>query len=73
MSRLNNYWANNHHLFTAVLDSIDTYSEALALAADNNYRKWKTPGFTYRDAIDELKAWIKKRSAWIDQQILPGE
>ena len=72
-SRLNNYWVQNRQVFLAVLDSIDVYSKALADAADNNYRKWDVLSSTYSDAIDELKDWIKKRSAWIDQQILPGE
>ena len=69
-SRLNNYWVQNRQVFQAVLDSIDVYSKALADAADNNYRKWDVLSSTYSDAIDELKDWIKKRIAWIDQQIL---
>ena len=70
VERLNSYWAQNRQVFEAVLDTIDVYSKALADAADNNYRRWDALTSTYSDAIDELKAWIKKRSAWIDQQIL---
>ena len=70
VERLNSYWAQNRQVFEAVLDTIDVYSKALADAADNNYRRWDVLTSTYSDAIDELKAWIKKRSAWIDQQIL---
>ena len=73
VSRLNDFWAQNRHQFAAVLDTIDVYSSALAMAASNNYRRWDVLTTTYDDAIDELKAWIQRRSAWIDQQVLPGD
>jgi hypothetical protein len=73
VSRLNDFWAQNRHQFAAVLATIDVYSSALAMAASNNYRRWDVLTTTYDDAIDELKAWIQRRSAWIDQQVLPGD
>ena len=75
------FWKNNRTLFEALPDSIDTYAGELKTAAQNNFYCWSeilgnTDEFlhtkaydSYQDAVDDLKAWIRERIAWIDENI----
>ena len=78
--RAKKYWKTNRSAFVATLDSIDSMSQKLAEASQNEFRKWPVlennesfPFFrkfsNYQEAVDTLKHWIEQRIQWIDENI----
>jgi hypothetical protein len=74
------YWKKNRSAFVATLDSIDSMSQKLAEASQNEFKKWPVlendesfPFFrkfsNYQEAVDTLKSWIEQRIQWIDENI----
>jgi len=76
----NQFWISNRDLFAGVLDSIDKCQEKLKKSAENNFKRWdilsdttslgySKPFDSYKDAVKDLKNWIKNRIQWFDGQI----
>ena len=74
------YWVENNAIFNRVLDSIDVYAKWLNPIVQNDFKRWpilaegetspfRVPYDSYGSAVDSLKAWIKKRSDWIDNAV----
>jgi hypothetical protein len=74
------YWMENRGVFNRVLDSIDMYANQLNSAVLNDFKRWpilaegdaspfRVSYDSYGDAVDSLKAWIKRRSDWIDAAV----
>ena len=73
------YWVKNREIFNLVLDSIDVYAKRLNFVVQNDFKRWpileedvspfRESYGSYADAVHSLKAWIKKRSDWIDQAV----
>ena len=79
-TRVREYWKKNRSAFVATLDSIDSMSQKLAEASQNEFKKWPVlendesfPFFrkfsNYQEAVDTLKSWIEQRIQWIDENI----
>lgn len=79
-ARVKDFWVKNRQAFVATLDSIDSMSQKLALASQNEFKKWPVlendsdwPFLekfdSYQDAVDALKYWIEQRIQWIDENI----
>lgn len=74
------FWVENKLYFESIVDSVDVVYDMLKESADNNFRRWNVLESTenkfhpksyrsYRDAVDDLKVWIKERLAWIDANL----
>lgn len=75
------FWTRNHAIFEALPDSIDAYAEEISTAAWNNYYRWPdvleniddflhTRAYDdYDGAVEDLKSWVRERTAWIDENI----
>ena len=74
------YWRENKERFSSTLDAVDSLYSLLQGAAENNFKKWKILQSTeyeyhrhaygsYADAVEDLKAWIKERYDWIDEEM----
>lgn len=74
------FWDENKLYFESIVDSVDVVYDMLKESADNNFRRWNVLESTenkfhpksyhsYRDAVDDLKVWIKERLAWIDANL----
>ena len=75
------FWERNRAIFEQLPDSIDAYARELSKAAENNYRGWpevlgNVNEFThnkayasYAEAVEDLKAWVKERTRWINENI----
>ena len=74
------YWKNNRIFLGTFTDSISKYSEKLAQATKNEFKRWpvleNTENWTYKEAyksyneaIDSLNSWIQQRMNWIDKNI----
>ena len=77
-SRARAYWKDHRREFKALIDSIPVYEKIIRKAIDNEYRRWpvlqnkenwalKAPYDTYREAVDDMKDWMKKRYKWIEE------
>ena len=75
--RARSYWKDHRREFKALIDSIPVYEKIIRKAIDNEYRRWpvlqnkenwalKAPYDTYREAVDDMKDWMKKRYKWIE-------
>ena len=80
MERVENFWLEKHQVFEQVSDTLLHYSEKLSLAAKNEFTRWPTLSeninwangkafHSYGEAVDNLNDWIKKRIAWIDNNL----
>lgn len=76
--RARSYWKEHRREFKALIDSIPVYEKIIRKAIDNEYRRWpilqnkenwalKAPYDTYREAVDDMKDWMKKRYKWIEE------
>lgn len=76
--RARSYWKEHRREFKALIDSIPVYEKIIHKAIDNEYRRWpilqnkenwalKSPYDTYREAVDDMKNWMKKRYKWIEE------
>jgi len=74
------YWLDNRHIFESVLDSADVAYAMLENTAANNFKRWdilestenkfhKNSYRSYSEAVEDLKAWIRARLAWIDDNL----
>jgi len=70
------YFNNNQDL---IIDKIDTYSEQLKWAQEENDNKWQTMGVfvwpnpvvfdTYQEEVDSMKSWYSARMSWLESAI----
>lgn len=76
--RARSYWKEHRREFKALIDSIPVYEKIIRKAIDNEYRRWpilqnkenwalKAPYDTYREAVDDMENWMKKRYKWIEE------
>ncbi len=74
------YWKTKGPVFSSTLNVIDSIQNVLQQSVINNFKRWdilQSTEFkfhshsfqTYKDATDYLKNWIKKRIAWIDEEL----
>lgn len=74
------FWKQNHTIFSALSDSIETQREYLRNSAQNNFKRWNVLNKTsdwvhvkafnsYDEAVDSLKSWLDKRLTWINNNI----
>lgn len=75
------FWERNRGIFEHLPDSIDAFAQRISKAAENNYRGWPeilgnvnefthTKAYTtYDEAVEDLKAWLRERTRWIDENI----
>lgn len=77
---IQDYWVKNRETFSHVTNVIDSIQQVLQDAATNNFNRWDILMRTehwfhrrsynnYKDATDDLKAWINKRIEWIDSEM----
>ena len=70
------YFNNNQDL---IIDKIDSYSEQLKWAQEENDDKWQTMGVfvwpnpvvfdTYQEEVDNMKSWYITRMTWLESAI----
>jgi hypothetical protein len=74
------FWKENKDVLAGTIDTADSIYVLLQAAAANNFKKWKIlkntqlvyhhhAYATYKDAVEDLKDWIRKRITWIDTHI----
>ena len=74
------YWKTKGPVFSSTLNVIDSIQNVLQQSVINNFKRWdilQSTEFkfhshsfqTYKDATDNLKNWIEKRIAWIDEEL----
>lgn len=74
------FWKNKKNDFQTVIDMVDSIGILLKDAASNNFKKWDVlqstkyayhqhSYSTYKDAVEDLKNWIRERIEWIDENI----
>lgn len=74
------FWKNRKNDFQTVIDMVDSIGILLKDAASNNFKKWdvlqstkyayhRHSYSTYKDAVEDLKNWIRERIEWIDENI----
>ena len=74
------FWKNRKNDFQTVIDMVDSIGILLKDAASNNFKKWDVlqstkyayhqhSYSTYKDAVEDLKNWIRERIEWIDENI----
>ena len=75
-----NFWKENKQIFFETINTADSILSILNKAANNNFRKWNVLQSTeyiyhrhsynsYKDAVDDLKNWIRCRFEWIDREL----
>ena len=71
------YWLENRTSFISTIDVADSIQNLLENASKNNFKKWNILESTeyschlhsyktYKEAVNDLKTWIKDRISWID-------
>ena len=74
------FWMENKNRFEQTVNIVDSLYILLKPAAKNNFKKWNILESTqhpfhhyaygsYKEAVADLKNWIKMRIQWIDSQI----
>ncbi|MBR6450655.1 MAG: CotH kinase family protein [Fibrobacter sp.] len=74
------FWKENRSIFVEVIDVADSIRLLLNDVAKNNFKRWNVLKSTeyvfhrhsydsYKDAVEDLKDWIRIRIKWIDEQI----
>lgn len=78
--KVKEYWKNHKDEFIAMIDSVDVWSKNLEHAANNNFKRWPVLESTeswahnesvssYKEANEILKAWLKTRYLWIEENL----
>lgn len=74
------YWESHKAEFLAMVDSVNLWSKNLEQAAKNNFKRWPILESTdswahnfsassYKEANETLKAWLKARYLWIEENL----
>lgn len=74
------FWKENRNSFVKMIDVADSVRMQLNDVAKNNFKKWNILKSTdyeyhrysydsYKDAVEDLKDWIRGRIKWIDEHI----
>ena len=74
------FWKENRSVFTEIIDVADSIRVLLNNVAKNNFKRWNILKSTeyvyhrhsydsYKDAVEDLKDWIRIRIKWIDEHI----
>ena len=74
------FWKQHREQFVKTIDEADSICTLLQGAAENNFKRWNVLNSTkyidhrhaynaYKEAVEDLKDWIRNRIQWIDEQI----
>ncbi len=74
------FWKENRSIFAEVIDVADSVRVLLKDVAKNNFKRWNVLKSTeyvyhrhsydsYKEAVEDLKDWIRMRIKWIDEHI----